>query len=244
MIKAFIITLTRIPKSVESAQLARESAVQAGLEVEIFDAVSRENSRGLMEELGLEVRQCGDATGDFEAMLGCFLSHYSLWKKCCELNEPIVVLEHDAVVTGPIASGTLGGHSLVNLGKPHYGRLKKPKSLEFWVGYLLRFFRTSDPSVYSLFSRTHMPGTHGYYVEPKGAEKLVEVAHQQGLRPADLFMVKRDFAFMEEIYPWCVEARPKFSSIQTNRSTIIRSDQKDHFAEEGEFLTAADIWEK
>ena len=29
---------------------------------------------------------------------GCFLSHWSLWKKCIELNEPIIILEHDAII--------------------------------------------------------------------------------------------------------------------------------------------------
>ncbi|MEZ9323151.1 glycosyltransferase family 25 protein [Vibrio sp. 10N.286.51.E5] len=28
--------------------------------------------------------------------LGCFASHYLLWEKCVELNEPIVVIEDDA----------------------------------------------------------------------------------------------------------------------------------------------------
>ena len=28
--------------------------------------------------------------------LGCFASHYLLWEKCLELNEPIVVIEDDA----------------------------------------------------------------------------------------------------------------------------------------------------
>jgi hypothetical protein len=32
---------------------------------------------------------------------GCFFSHFRLWKKCVELNEPIVILEHDAVITAP-----------------------------------------------------------------------------------------------------------------------------------------------
>lgn len=29
---------------------------------------------------------------------GCFFSHFALWNKCIELNEPIVVLEHDAII--------------------------------------------------------------------------------------------------------------------------------------------------
>ena len=30
--------------------------------------------------------------------VGCFLSHYNLWKKCIELNVPLCILEDDAVV--------------------------------------------------------------------------------------------------------------------------------------------------
>jgi len=32
---------------------------------------------------------------------GCFFSHFRLWKKCVELNEPIIILEHDAIITAP-----------------------------------------------------------------------------------------------------------------------------------------------
>ena len=31
--------------------------------------------------------------------VGCFLSHYLLWKKCIDLNEPILILEDDAIIT-------------------------------------------------------------------------------------------------------------------------------------------------
>ena len=31
--------------------------------------------------------------------VGCFLTHYHLWKKCIQLNEPIIILEDDAVCT-------------------------------------------------------------------------------------------------------------------------------------------------
>ena len=31
--------------------------------------------------------------------VGCFLSHWRLWEKCIELNEPILILEDDAVCT-------------------------------------------------------------------------------------------------------------------------------------------------
>jgi len=32
---------------------------------------------------------------------GCFFSHYRLWQHCCEIAQPIIVLEHDSMVLGP-----------------------------------------------------------------------------------------------------------------------------------------------
>jgi hypothetical protein len=32
---------------------------------------------------------------------GCFFSHFRLWNKCVEMQEPIVILEHDAIITAP-----------------------------------------------------------------------------------------------------------------------------------------------
>ena len=30
---------------------------------------------------------------------GCYLSHFRLWNICIDLNEPIIILEHDAIVS-------------------------------------------------------------------------------------------------------------------------------------------------
>ncbi|KMK51369.1 hypothetical protein RO21_06580 [[Actinobacillus] muris] len=32
------------------------------------------------------------------SQLGCFASHYLLWEKCIELNQPIIILEDDAII--------------------------------------------------------------------------------------------------------------------------------------------------
>ena len=31
--------------------------------------------------------------------VGCFMSHYELWDQCISLNEPIIILEDEAVMT-------------------------------------------------------------------------------------------------------------------------------------------------
>lgn len=32
---------------------------------------------------------------------GCWLSHFALWQRCVETDQPMVIMEHDAVVTAP-----------------------------------------------------------------------------------------------------------------------------------------------
>ena len=57
----------------------------------------------------------------------CFLSHYSLWKKCVELKEPIMILEHDVEfndkVIIPKEFGDWDG--VINIGQPIWGTCVK-----------------------------------------------------------------------------------------------------------------------
>lgn len=53
--------------------------------------------------------------------LACFYSHYCLWARCVEIDKPIVILEHDAVMVKPYNTHIcynsivyLGGHEQLN----------------------------------------------------------------------------------------------------------------------------------
>ena len=39
--------------------------------------------------------------------VGCFLSHWHIWNKCIEKNEPIIVLEDDAILTDKFDIATI-----------------------------------------------------------------------------------------------------------------------------------------
>jgi hypothetical protein len=55
---------------------------------------------------------------------GCFLSHWTLWKKCIELNEPIIILEHDAIIQSfwrPLELSL----ALIKLHRPYVGKKLK-----------------------------------------------------------------------------------------------------------------------
>ena len=92
--KTFIITLLQNKHSVESAERARQSAVDVGYRetIETFEAITPD----LWEEI-LPYDNNFDNYARPDNVGACFASHYLLWQKCIELGEPILILEHDAI---------------------------------------------------------------------------------------------------------------------------------------------------
>ena len=64
-------------------------------------------------------------------------------------------------------------------------------------------------------SKPYFPGAHAYRVNPAGAEQLIQQAIMEA-RPTDVFLNKATFPFLEEIYPWPVEAKDTFTTIQAS----------------------------
>ena len=79
---------------------------------------------------------------------GCWLSHFALWQRCVDTNEPIVILEHDAVVTGPW-----------------------PDDLDIET-QLIKLYSTAECKInprFGLWSK----GSHAYTVTPSQARVLI-----------------------------------------------------------------------
>ena len=73
------------------------------LEYERFDAVNgKKLTYEQLKKLGYDTQSDWidpiHSTHLTSGEVGCFLSHYNLWKKCIELNVPLCILEDDAVV--------------------------------------------------------------------------------------------------------------------------------------------------
>ena len=63
--------------------------------------------------------------------VGCFLSHWYAWRSCVEYNEPLIILEDDAVVTdrfdeNKIITKLNEGYNLVYLGWKEMGESTNP----------------------------------------------------------------------------------------------------------------------
>ena len=127
--KSYIITMLDNKKSVESTDKCIESGKKFGFHnIEIFRAITPEDDlKYEFEKDGLSIDNFKVDTrySKLEPAMCCYLSHKELWKKCLELNETILVLEHDAIFIDKIPNN-IYFYGLINLGKPSYGRYMEP----------------------------------------------------------------------------------------------------------------------
>jgi len=96
-------------------------------------------------------------------VLGCFYSHYRLWQKCVELNEPIFIFEDDVIFKRAYIPVDWQDVLIVALGKDLY----KTKYADVYE-------TPQDGPVALDFLRTSMPGAVGYGIKPQAAKKLVD----------------------------------------------------------------------
>ena len=214
--KSYIITMLDNKKSVESTDKCIKSGKKFGYNnIEIFKATTpKDNLKHEFEKDGLSINDFKVDTrySKLEPAMCCYLSHKELWKKCLELNETILVLEHDAIFIDKIPNN-IYFYGLINLGKPSYGRYMEP---------------TLQTGVFKLFSKPHggLPGTHAYMISPTGAKLLLK---KLKTTTPDLFLNKVDFPWIQEYYPWPIKADDNFTSIQNVAGSVAKHNYNKDF---------------
>ncbi len=212
--KGYVVTLTSVPESVNVAVRCIESAKKFNIDVTIFNAVTKDNARKVLNEEALHVSKFDETWSNTDAVLANFASQYQIWKMVARSGQPAIVLEHDAVFVGPIPP-LLGEGDIINLGKPSYGKFNTPK----------------HPGVYPMFSKDggYIPGAHGYVITPLGARELMEQAFSKGAAPCDLFLNKKNFPSIREMYPWPIEAHDSFSTIQKTKGCTAKHNYNKEY---------------
>ena len=204
--KGYVVTLMNLPESVKMAERCISSGKKFGVEIEMFPAVWKTESMKERVKEGLEMSAFDQSWSRVDAVIGNFVSQYRIWKKIKESKEPGIVFEHDAIVVDSVPD--LGKHDLVNLGKPSYGSYGTP----------------GTRGIFPMFSKPggYIPGAHGYYVTPVGAEQLINKAKESGAAPCDLYLCKKLFPNIMEIYPWVIEVDDEFSTIQKEKGCFAK----------------------
>jgi len=166
--KTFVIAIKGHPVSESQLQDCLASAEKFNWDVETFWGV---NGNTLTEDSWkrIEVKPLlNKPTMNRKGTWGCFFSHWLLWNRCVELNEPIIVLEHDAVIQESWRPIEIN-NSMIKL-----HRYYKQKNIKY----------DDDSGIWS-------PSTHAYCILPESAIRLINFAKKVGGYETDRMMGDR-----------------------------------------------------
>jgi len=202
-VKAHIITLSSIPASVAAADRCIRSA---DIPVKKFEAITEEYASKVLRDLGLQwnypwkgeeldiksgLKKSAYKTANPLKRVACFLSHYVLWKKCVESDEPIIILEHDAIFIRPFESYAFmkAKCDIISLNDPR-GATRKAQDFH---AELQRNPQTIQrvPTIDDLMVPQGLPGNSAYIIKPSGARKMMDLAKEFGAWPNDALMCKQ-----------------------------------------------------
>lgn len=203
--KAYVITIMNNEKSVQAAKRCIKSAKMNDIEVEMHQAMTpADKPSNFLASRGIDSSHFEEVYSRHENCMAAFSSHFSLWEKCAVDNEPFLILEHDAYFVGPVPD--VDFMHVMTVGHPSYGKYNFPDTI----------------GVGPLVHKKYFGGAHAYVVKPSGAWLLIESAQRGYAKPTDVFLNTDTFPWLQEFYPWPVEARDNFSTIQLERGCLAK----------------------
>ena len=204
--KAFVITISGNTRSMQAAARCQSSARMFDIEVERHEACTpADKPADFLKGRGISPDNFDEVYSRHQNCMAAFSSHFSLWERCAISNEEFLILEHDAYFVNGIPKNLNYLH-VMTVGKPSYGNFQTPPMI----------------GVNPLTHKRYFGGAHAYLVKPSGAWNLIETAQRGYAKPTDVFLCKEHFPWLQEYYPWPVEARDNFSTIQNMNGCVAK----------------------
>lgn len=182
--KSFIIAMTNSQSSLALANDCINYAKDFNINVTLYPAVNGLDCDYKFKQHGITnflLPVMKESAGN----KGCFLSHYELWLKCIELNETLLILEHDGKIIRSLPNNIEDEFiDVLNLdpyrvlaGSEYDENVNK--SLTMPVNYFYA------PAKKRSLAGEYIIGAHGYLIKPCGAKKLIEFSKKVGILPTD-----------------------------------------------------------
>lgn len=205
---SYIITIRDNDVS-ESAAMVCEASherVKNDFKIETFDAIIPDQVDNILTEKNIKwtypwehythdfntgLKLSAYPTKDKKKRIACFLSHYLLWEKCVELNEPIIVLEHDAEWLRKFDPTEVleSKYNIVGLNSP----VRATRRADVFNTQIE--FRTDSiqpvPTVDDITIPQGLAGNSAYLIKPAGAKALIDKVHEVGAWPNDAIMCRQ-----------------------------------------------------
>jgi len=160
-------------------------------------------------ETGL--RKSAYKTDNPKARVACALSHYLLWKACVKLNEPVLILEHDALFINKIDFDVNDSNMFIvgvnsplgatRLARDYYTTIMNNKQ---WIQLVPKIDHYDIPQ--------GLAGNSAYIIKPAGADMMLKLVKQHGLWPNDALMCR-------QLVPRLGVTKKFYTKVQGTRST-------------------------
>lgn len=188
-----------------------KSAKNHGVSVEKFKGIPAYNAESVMKQENLRwtwlndnveragITHCHYATARMDRRIGCFLSHYMLWKQCFYHQTPFLILEHDSVFLRPLPK-ELEWKGACQINDPEgatprgrwWSKAMSGRGRGVWPKTEVQINKNPDG----------LAGNSAYLLKPDAAEQLINKAQEIGCWPNDALMCRQFFPWLEELYPF------------------------------------------
>jgi GR25 family glycosyltransferase involved in LPS biosynthesis len=184
--KSFIIHLSKINSSLTSALAVKSALDKFNMDAELFEGsygseikeIYTKNNRrwhpwGFKGPNKPFTEEYRDEVGRISGEMGCFDSHYRLWEKCIELDEPILIFEDDVELVRPYLP--VEWEDVLSVAFSHTKKMPKYQ----------HYLDTPEGEPYAApYRQASMPGNGGYAIKPHAAKILVN-EYKNTYLPAD-----------------------------------------------------------
>jgi len=191
--KTFIIHLSGNEHSENMARQCQEQAKKFDIDAKLFEGIYGDDVFRHYVSTGVPRPKKRLKKGRI-GVLGCFFSHYYLWKDCSRDTVPYLILEHDGYMLRPITEDIL--NSFTDVLKldgcdpfgAEYNNVLKDGLKETDIK-IEKYWNNDAKNPKKIGTGNYFKGAYAYILKPAGAKKIIDFIHRnengKGHRTAD-----------------------------------------------------------
>lgn len=177
---AYIITVKNLAKSEQLSLRCQDSCRRVGMPFKVWEAFNGIEKKIIVPDhlKNDSIIKMLKVTDHYltRGEVACALSHISLWSHCAQIDQPIVILEHDAVMVRPFL-GFNAFNSIFYLGGAE------------WVKHNWEQVRGIPPHASEGPNYHFICRAHAYAIDPTMAKNLLSYVLKYGIfKPLDIIM--------------------------------------------------------
>tara|TARA_R100001163_G_C5065310_1_gene203220 strand:+ start:1889 stop:2584 length:696 start_codon:yes stop_codon:yes gene_type:complete len=226
--KIIVLQSSEISKSMGAKCIAQ--AKQFGIEPQVFNGIHGKDAPLILAQENLRQYK-PKMKGGRLGVLGCFLSHYFLWNECVKVNEPYMILEHDAYMLRPLPKKVLKRFpDVLKLDSldPYRDTYNADLNAQSEEVRIWSLHERKEHGKYEHTRGLYSIGGYGYIIKPHAAEHIIHQAKLFGFRPADHQIHTTDKIDIHHISPSIVRIHQDYTNHSAMKSmSLTRNLEKN-----------------